>query len=45
MSYSICRYGGKMCDGCMTCYEDYYEDEEYCEDNSSEEDEDEEEEE
>ena len=29
MSYSVCRSGGKMCDGCMRCYgrfEDYDED-------------------
>lgn len=22
MSYSVCKFGGKMCDGCMDCYED-----------------------
>lgn len=22
MSYSVCRTGGKMCDGCMACYEE-----------------------
>lgn len=21
MSYSVCRSGGKMCDGCMACYD------------------------
>ena len=21
MSYSVCRYGGAMCDGCMECYD------------------------
>lgn len=26
MSYSVCRSGGKMCDGCMACYK-YYDDE------------------
>lgn len=24
MSYSACKYGGKMCDGCMACYDDTY---------------------
>lgn len=23
MSYSVCKHGGKMCDGCMRCYEEY----------------------
>ena len=29
MSYSVCRSGGKMCDGCMECYDrrNKYEDE------------------
>lgn len=22
MSYSVCKHGGKMCDGCMDCYEE-----------------------
>lgn len=22
MSYSVCKHGGKMCTGCMSCYED-----------------------
>ena len=22
MSYSVCKHGGKMCDGCMACYDD-----------------------
>lgn len=22
MSYSVCKHGGKMCDGCMSCYEE-----------------------
>lgn len=26
MSYSVCIHGGKMCDGCMDCYEDYDDD-------------------
>ena len=21
MSYSVCRSGGRMCDGCMECYD------------------------
>lgn len=30
MSFSICRHGGKMCDGCMRCYdEDHEEDLDY----------------
>ena len=30
MSYSVCRSGGKMCDGCMECYDrrSVYEDDE-----------------
>ena len=27
MSYSVCKTGGKMCDGCMECYDDRYEEE------------------
>lgn len=27
MSYSVCIHGGSMCDGCMACYDDRYEDE------------------
>lgn len=42
MSYSVCRHGGKMCDGCMACYEDYdedlYEDEEEDEEEEDEDD-------
>jgi hypothetical protein len=36
LSYSVCKHGGKMCDGCMACYDENpcdddldYEDEEY----------------
>lgn len=42
MSYSNCVKGGKMCDGCMACYEEYedddldYEDEEYEDDEEGE---------
>lgn len=28
MSYSVCRHGGSMCDGCMSCYDDRYDEEE-----------------
>ena len=42
MSYSVCRHGGKMCDGCMACSEDYdddlYEDEEEDEEEEDEDD-------
>ena len=45
MSYSVCKHGGKMCDGCMDCYEEPedldYEDEEY-DDNEDDEEEEEE---
>ena len=27
MSYSVCRHGGFMCDGCMSCYDDRYDEE------------------
>ena len=27
MSYSVCRHGGSMCDGCMSCYDDRYDEE------------------
>lgn len=27
MSYSVCIHGGSMCDGCMSCYDDRYDDE------------------
>ena len=44
MSYSVCKHGGKMCDGCMACYDDNYdydddldlEDEEYEEEDEEE---------
>lgn len=26
MSYSTCVKGGKLCDGCMACYEEYEDD-------------------
>ena len=41
MSYSVCVHGGRMCDGCMSCYDDDldYEDEEYEEDEEEEEEE------
>lgn len=45
MSYSVCKHGGKMCDGCMRCYEDTYDDDLDYEDEEYEEDEEEEEEE
>ena len=38
MSYSVCKTGGKMCDGCMACYEEP----EYDYDSDENEDEDEE---
>lgn len=48
MSYSVCRSGGKMCDGCMSCYDRKtydgdlgYEDEEYEEDEEEEDEDDE----
>ena len=34
MSYSVCRYGGKMCDGCMVWKDRphrHYDEEEYVE--------------
>ena len=39
MSYSICRSGGKMCDGCMECYDKrpYEVDHEYEEEEEEEE--------
>ena len=44
MSYSVCRSGGKMCDGCMECYdrkkkheEDYFEVVDFDEENEEEE--------
>lgn len=45
MSYSVCRSGGKMCDGCMRCYDekpiDYEDDlDEYDYEEDEEEDED-----
>ena len=43
MSYSVCRSGGKMCDGCMDCYiepeEDYEVDEDDYEEEVDEDDE------
>ena len=37
MSYSVCRSGGKMCDGCMSCYEEYEDDDLDLEDEDEEE--------
>lgn len=45
MSFSVCRSGGKMCDGCMACYEEYEDDDLDLDDEEYEEDEEEEEEE
>jgi hypothetical protein len=45
MSYSICVKDGKMCDGCMRCYEEYEDDDLDLDDEEYEEDEEEEEEE
>lgn len=44
MSYSVCKHGGKMCDGCMRCYDEKpcYEDD-YSVDEYDHEDEEEEE--
>lgn len=42
MSYSVCRSGGKMCDGCMACYDDTYDDDlDYEDEEETEEEEDE----
>jgi hypothetical protein len=43
MSYSVCRSGGKMCDGCMACYDDTYDDDLYYEDEEETEEEEDEE--
>ena len=45
MSYSVCKHGGKMCDGCMSCYDEKpfdkdYDLDEYDYDDEDEEDED-----
>lgn len=42
MSYSVCKHGGKMCDGCMKCYDEkpYEEDYEYEEEEEEEEEDD-----
>ena len=41
MSYSVCIHGGKMCDGCMDCYDrrSLYEDDEIELDDDEEEEE------
>lgn len=42
MSYSVCRSGGKMCDGCMRCYDEkHYDEDDYDLDEIEEEEEDE----
>ena len=42
MSYSVCRSGGKMCDGCMRCYDEKpYDEDDYDLDEIEEEDEEE----
>ena len=44
MSYSVCKHGNKMCDGCMRCYDEEheevldYEDEEELEEEEDEDD-------
>lgn len=42
MSYSVCKFRHKMCDGCMTCYDDTYDDDLDLEDEEDEEEDEEE---
>lgn len=42
MSFSICRNGSKMCDGCMRCYDETHDDDlDYEDEEEDEEEEDE----